>query len=387
MRSRRWGSRYPRDSSLRWRITRAPRAGASASGSGATEKAPLPSDDQRHASLGPGAAGLDDDLVGDHERRIEADAELADEVGRLLAGVFGGEPVEERAGAGAGDGAERVDEFGARHADAVVAEGDRVSFGIERDLDAERLARLDRAPAWRSPRSAASRRRRRRWRRARARRCRGPNRPNGPSVAAGARRRPRNSGSWSPRPPETCASLVNFASPIVKRAEPTAAARRRRSYREDFLRFQGAWASLRRAKKEADRRGGGPPIRQPAWQFRGPDRRSGAGGQNTPSAAPNRTIAARFCFAGPMRRLIDHKRAKLRHFSRRRERRPQWAGGSGAAAAASSPWRRPSASGLAATACAAARRAAQLHRLERALQRRRRALRSAPSASGGLSLA
>ena len=93
--------------------------------------------------VGSGAAGLDDDLVGDHERRIEADAELADEIGRLLAGVFGGEPVEEGARAGAGDGAERVDQFGARHADAVVGEGDRVSLGIERDLDAERFARLD----------------------------------------------------------------------------------------------------------------------------------------------------------------------------------------------------------------------------------------------------
>ena len=73
----------------------------------------MPSDDQRQASSVPGAAGLDDDLVGDHERRIEADAELADQIGRLLAGVFGGEPVEERARAGAGDGAERVDELGA----------------------------------------------------------------------------------------------------------------------------------------------------------------------------------------------------------------------------------------------------------------------------------
>jgi hypothetical protein len=82
--------------------------------------------------------------------------------------------------------------------------------------------------------------------------------------------------------------LVNFASSIVKRAEATAAARQRRSYREDLLRFQGARASSREAKKEADRRGGGLPIRQPAWQFQCPDAARGLGGKYTERGAePN----------------------------------------------------------------------------------------------------
>ena len=51
-----------------------------------------------------GFAGDDFDAVGDHEGAVEADAELADEVGVLL-GVAG-ELGEEVLGAGAGDGAE-----------------------------------------------------------------------------------------------------------------------------------------------------------------------------------------------------------------------------------------------------------------------------------------
>ena len=100
-------------------------------------KAPLPSEDQRQASPDACAPGFDDDFVGDHERRIEADAELADEVGRLLAGVFRGEPVEEGPRARARDRAERLDELLAAHADAVVAEGDGLRVGIERDLMAK----------------------------------------------------------------------------------------------------------------------------------------------------------------------------------------------------------------------------------------------------------
>ena len=44
---------------------------------------------------------------------------------------------------------------------------------------------------------------------------------------------------------------------------------------EDFKRVGEA----RRAQKKADRLGGGPPIRRPAWQYSDPTRRSGAGGQ------------------------------------------------------------------------------------------------------------
>src|SRR5690606_2927060 len=64
-------------------------------------------------------AGDDVDLVGDHEGRIEADTELADQLG-ALAGFRGLDALHEGARAGAGDGAERLDQFVAAHADAVV---------------------------------------------------------------------------------------------------------------------------------------------------------------------------------------------------------------------------------------------------------------------------
>ena len=90
-----------------------------------------------------GANRLDDDLVGNHERGIEADAELADQrVGFRGLGV-GGELVEEGAGSRARDGAERVDEVVSAHADAVVGEGQRLGGRIDRDGDRKRPAALD----------------------------------------------------------------------------------------------------------------------------------------------------------------------------------------------------------------------------------------------------
>ena len=68
-------------------------------------------------------AGEHLDLVGDDERRIEADAELADELRVLL--LIAREPLEELPGARLGDGAEVGDGLLARHADAVVADGER----------------------------------------------------------------------------------------------------------------------------------------------------------------------------------------------------------------------------------------------------------------------
>ena len=91
----------------------------------------------------PGAAGVDDDLVRDHERRVEADAELADQRGGFLARVLGRELVQERLGAGAGDGAEPLGQVFAGHANAIVREGQRLGVGIDRDLDRERRAVLD----------------------------------------------------------------------------------------------------------------------------------------------------------------------------------------------------------------------------------------------------
>ena len=68
-------------------------------------------------------------LVGDHEGAVEADAELADEVG-VLFGVAG-ELREEVLGAGAGDGAEVGDEVLLVHADAGVGDGEGVVCFVE----------------------------------------------------------------------------------------------------------------------------------------------------------------------------------------------------------------------------------------------------------------
>ncbi len=80
---------------------------------------------------------VDRHFVGDHEGGIEADAELADKRRGLLARILGGELVEKRLGAGAGDGAEPLRQVLARHADAVVGESQRLGVGIDRDLDRE----------------------------------------------------------------------------------------------------------------------------------------------------------------------------------------------------------------------------------------------------------
>src|SRR3954470_3668873 len=64
-----------------------------------------------------GAAAGDDDAIGNHERRIEADAELTNQVGAIL-GL--GEAGEKRFGAGACDGAEIVDQLLPVHTDAAV---------------------------------------------------------------------------------------------------------------------------------------------------------------------------------------------------------------------------------------------------------------------------
>ena len=124
-------------------MTRVPRFGAFSRASGAIVNEPLPSDDQRQASLAPGAAGVDGDFVRDHEGRVEADAELADEGGGFLARVLRGKLVQEGLGAGAGDGAEAFGQVFAGHADAVVREGQRLGVRIDRDLDRERRAVLD----------------------------------------------------------------------------------------------------------------------------------------------------------------------------------------------------------------------------------------------------
>ncbi len=79
-----------------------------------------------------GLAGLDHDLVGDHEGGIETDAELADQAGAVFP-VF--HRLQELGGAGAGDGAEVLDQLLAAHADAVVGDGERAGLLVAGEHD------------------------------------------------------------------------------------------------------------------------------------------------------------------------------------------------------------------------------------------------------------
>ena len=113
-------------------MTSVPRRGFSI---GSTVNSPWPSDSQRTPSVGlAGHAREDRHLVGDHERGVEADAELADQLGPLRRlGCF--KLFEERRGAGLGDGAEVLDGALAVHADAVVGDGQRAGVLVDGDLD------------------------------------------------------------------------------------------------------------------------------------------------------------------------------------------------------------------------------------------------------------
>ena len=95
-----------------------------------------------------GAAGHQGDPVGDHERRVEPDAELADQLGRhgLLLGLAGRVPTprlasldraQELAGAGPGDRADVLDHLLARHPDAVVGDRERALGAVGLDPDVE----------------------------------------------------------------------------------------------------------------------------------------------------------------------------------------------------------------------------------------------------------
>src|SRR5699024_11432521 len=85
--------------------------------------------------VGAGAAALHRNLVGHHEGRIEAHAELPDQtrVGLLLAA----HGFQEATRAGAGDGADVGHDVIAAHADAIVADGDGARLGVVADVDAE----------------------------------------------------------------------------------------------------------------------------------------------------------------------------------------------------------------------------------------------------------
>jgi hypothetical protein len=94
---------------------------------GAMVNCPAPSDAQVNASSDP--------ALRDHERGIEADAELADQAGALLR-LGGRKGGTERASAGAGDGAEIVDQLLPSHADTFVGDqqGARLLIGYDPDL-------------------------------------------------------------------------------------------------------------------------------------------------------------------------------------------------------------------------------------------------------------
>src|SRR5262249_30401 len=69
--------------------------------------------------LAPGMTGEHVDAIGDHERRVEADAELADQR-RAFPALRRFDAIEERLGPRMRDGSEPLHHVLAAHADAVV---------------------------------------------------------------------------------------------------------------------------------------------------------------------------------------------------------------------------------------------------------------------------
>ena len=90
---------------------------------------------QAAAVLAPGV-GVHVHLVRHHEGAVEAHAELADELGALLAA--GLEGLHEGLGAGMGDGAEVFHQLIVRHADAVVGNGEGLARLVGGDVDLQR---------------------------------------------------------------------------------------------------------------------------------------------------------------------------------------------------------------------------------------------------------
>lgn len=85
----------------------------------------------------PGAAGQQRHPVGDHEGRVEADAELADQL--LGRGGVGGlaQLAQQLGGAGLRDRADQADHLVAVHADAVVPHSERTGVLVDLDLDVQ----------------------------------------------------------------------------------------------------------------------------------------------------------------------------------------------------------------------------------------------------------
>ena len=85
-----------------------------------------------------GAARVDAHLGGDHERGVEPDAELTDQLGSLLRAALL-QRLEEAPRARARDRAQVVDQLLAAHADPVVRYGQRARLRVGVQYDAERL--------------------------------------------------------------------------------------------------------------------------------------------------------------------------------------------------------------------------------------------------------
>ena len=111
-------------------MTRVPRAGASRNRDRRDRVGALAVGGPERGLVAAGAPRDDLDPVGDHEGRVEADAELADEL-RAFAALGGLDPVHERLGARARDGAERLDHLVPAHADAVVLDRQAAVLGID----------------------------------------------------------------------------------------------------------------------------------------------------------------------------------------------------------------------------------------------------------------
>jgi hypothetical protein len=86
-----------------------------------------------------GAAGEDRDLVGNHECRVEADAELADQF-RVVLVLAALQQLEELLGPRVGDGTEGLGGLVAAQADAVVAHRQGAGLGIGDQFDSPLVA-------------------------------------------------------------------------------------------------------------------------------------------------------------------------------------------------------------------------------------------------------
>ena len=89
--------------------------------------------------IGAGLAGHHGDLVGHHEGRIEADAELADELGIIL-DLAAFQQLHELLGTRVSDGAQGLHRLVAGHTDAIIAYGEGAGLFVGDELNLPVLA-------------------------------------------------------------------------------------------------------------------------------------------------------------------------------------------------------------------------------------------------------